>query len=146
MTLSQIENEVKVAMKAGDKSRVTSLRMLVNETKKVAKSDGNREPIDDDVITAGNRLVKQTRETISFLKEGDAQVQPLNDEIAIYEEFLPQKMDRAALTTLIEGLISSPDAPEGKAAKGFIMKNLNQSHRGFFDPAMANEVITEKLA
>lgn len=143
--LTEIETAVKEALKAGDKPRVNVLRMLVNETKKVAKNDGNREPTDDDIITAGNRLVKQTRETLSFLKEDNPAQGSLNKEISIYEEFLPKKMTREELTALIESFISDPAAPEGKAAKGFIMKNLNQNHRGTFDAQTANEIVTEKL-
>lgn len=143
--LSEVETAVKEALKAHNKSRVTTLRMLVNTTKNIAKSDGNREPTDDDVITAGNRMIKQANETLSFYNEEEAKAHALHDEIATVEEFLPKKMDDAALTALIESLIANPAAPEGKAAKGFVMKNLNQNHRGLFDAATANAIVTEKL-
>lgn len=142
--LKEIENSVKESMKAGDKARTTALRGLVNVVKLVAKNDGNREPTDDDVITAGNRVVKQIRETLSFIPEtAEDQRAPLLAEIATVEAFLPQKMDRTKLAGLIEELLK--DAPEGKAAKGFVMKNLNQTYRGMFDASMANEIVAEKV-
>jgi uncharacterized protein YqeY len=146
-SLKQIEDEVKVALKAGDKTRVTVLRGFVNTVKTIAKNDGNREPTDADVITAGNRIIKQARETLSFIPVGDATNESrgaLLGEIEIVESFLPQKMDRTQLSGLIETILASSPV-QGKAAKGFIMKTLNSEHRGTFDAAMANEIVTEKV-
>ena len=68
----------------------------------------------------------------------------IDKEIAIVSEFLPQKMDRTKLVALIDELLTA--APEGKAAKGYVMKHLNQDHRGTFDNVMAGEILTEKTA
>lgn len=147
-SLKDIETEVGTAMKAGNKMRVNTLRMLVNTVKLIAKNDGNREPTDDDVLMAGNRMVKQTRETLSFLREGNEKDMEaranLEAEIAVVEEFLPKKMSRDELTALINGLIAESPA-QGKAAKGYVMKALNQNHKGLFDAATANEIVTEKV-
>ena len=145
-SLKDIETATVTALKAGQKDRVTVLRMFSNTVKLIAKTDAkelNREVRDDDVVVAGNRMIKQAKESLSFIPEGDARADALNTEIATINEFLPQKMDRTALSGLIEKLLV--DAPEGKAAKGFVMKNLNQDHRGLFDSAMANEIVSEKV-
>lgn len=143
-SLKDIENAVTASMKAGTKDRTGALRLFVSTVKGIAKSDGNREPTDADVITAGNRMIKQARETLAFLPEGDERATALNAEIAIVEEFLPQKMERTKLEGLIADLLTK--GPEGKAARGFVMKELNGNYRGQFDSREANDILSERLA
>jgi uncharacterized protein len=145
-TLKDIEGEVVTALKAGNRPRVDVLRMLVNQTKLVAKNDTNREVRDDDVITAANRIIKQARETRSFLPEGDSRANGLDAEIAIVTEFLPQQMDREELDKLIGGLVEEGLTGENpKAARGIVMKTLNSQYRGRFDSQIANEILMAKL-
>lgn len=143
-SLKDIEASVSTAMKAGDRDRTAILRLLVSTVKSIAKNDGNREVADDDIIAAGNRMIKQARETRAFLPDGDARIAPLDAEIAIVEEFLPQKMARPALEGLISDLLSQ--GPEGKAARGFVMKELNGTYRGQFDAREANDILSAKIA
>lgn len=140
VTVTEIQSAVTTALKSGDRTRADALRLLVNEVKKIAKDDKNREPTADDVITGANRLVKRANETMSFLSEGDLRGIALHAEIQIISEFLPQRMTDGALAKLIESLMA--DAPEGKAARGHVMKELNSKYRGQFDNKSANDILT----
>lgn len=142
-TLREIEQASIAALKSGDRTRLDILRMFINSVKNVAKNDGNRPVEDADVITAGSRMIKQAKETQSFLPADDLRSVSLNAEIAVVEEFLPQKISREKLTKMIEGFLKS--APEGKAARGFVMKELNGNHRGEFDNAVANEILVSLI-
>ncbi len=140
--LRTIEEALITALKAGDRTRLDVLRLFVNQIKLVAKNDKNREVTEDDVITAGNRMIKQARETLSFINYDDFKAVPLMNEISVIEEFLPKKMSSAELGQLITELLAI--APEGKAARGYVMKELNSKYRGLFESKDANILLTEK--
>ena len=146
-TLTALENAVTVSLKAGQKDRVGILRMFVNTAKLIAKNDGNRDATDDDVLSAGNRMIKQARETRSFLPEGDERAAALDLEIATVEEFLPQRMPRDELDPIITKLIEEGLASgAGKGVRGYMMKTLNTQYRGQFDSAVANDILGKALA
>jgi uncharacterized protein len=140
-TIQDITAATTSAMKAGDKERVQSLRFLSNEVKKIAKEDGNREPTADDVVKACRRLEKQIGETLSYVDEG-VERKRLQREQEVMREFLPTKMSKEILLTKIDALLV--DAPEGKAARGHVMKTLKAEHNGEFDPADVMAIMGQK--
>lgn len=145
-TIQDVEQAVTVAMKSGDKARLDSLRGLLNQIKLIAKNDGNREVKPEDVITAANRVIKQNRETISFIPEGDDRRAPLESEITTVQEFLPQQMTRDELDALIGKLVEEGLANGNpKAVRGYVMKSLNTNHRGQFDAQEANTLLMARV-
>jgi uncharacterized protein len=145
-SLKVVESAITAAMKAGDKGRTAALRLLVSTAKGIAKNDGNRDVTDADMLVAGNRMIKQARETRSFLEAGDERIAPIDAEIAIVEEFLPRKMSRTDLAATIDAILQQDAAPEGKAARGYVMKTLNADYPGEFEARDANDILTERLA
>ena len=143
ITLQEIELAKIAAQKAGDRTRLDALRLLINEVKAVAKADKNREPVADDVITAANRMVKKANETLSFLPEGDDRRPALDAEVAVMQEFLPQRLPRERLHALISSIADSEGAPKDKSLRGFINKELAARVRGQYDAKDANEIIGE---
>lgn len=152
MNLDAIQKQVIVAMKSGDRTRLDILRLLVNQIKLISKNDGNRLPSEDDVITAVNRMIKQARETRSYMvdeygsvtnDDNILKVKSIDAEIDVVSEFLPTQMDREGLHQLIKTILV--DAPESKAARGFVMKELNSKYRGEFDSRQANELLGEMI-
>ncbi len=139
MNLKTIETELTAALKNGKNDRRDVLRLFLNQIKLIAKNDKNREVTDDDIIAARNRIIKQARETLSYIKYDDFKAVPLMYEISVIEEFLPKKMSPTQLSDLIAELLVS--APEGKAARGFVMKELNSTYRGQFESREANEIL-----
>jgi uncharacterized protein len=144
-SLTQLEEATTTSMKAGDKDRTAALRMFISTAKMIAKNDGDREVTDDDVIVAGNRMIKQARETRSFMPPGDSRMVAIDNEIAVVQEFLPNKMSAPELEELIVSILSQSTCPEGKAARGFVMKTLNSAYRGEFEARDANEFISKVL-
>jgi uncharacterized protein YqeY len=139
-TIDDIMSDINIAMKEANPTRVAALRSLSNTVKMIAKNDKNREPVPDDVITAANRMIKQARETLSFLESGDDRQPPLEYEISVATEYLPKQLDETELKELISAFLD--EAPDGKAARGFVMKNLNEGYRGQFDSKSANEILS----
>ena len=140
--VSDIQDAVKAAMKAKDKTRVETLRILLNEVKLMSKNDGNRLPRDSDVVSAASRIVKRNRETLSFIPEGDERRDPIEAEIAIVQEFLPRQMSRAELEQVVSKLVEQGrTGGEDKAIVGYVMKNLKADYAGQFEAREANEIV-----
>ncbi len=144
--LKRLEGDVVAAMKAGDRNRLTVLRMFVNKVKLAAKDDRkspNRAVTDEDVISAGLKTVKEVKETRAILVERGVDISAQDAELAIISEYLPRQMDESDLRELLTGL--SANAPEGKAARGFYNKELNANYRGQFDNELAQKIIAEMV-
>ncbi len=139
--LKKLETDIITAMKGGDRTRLDVLRMFVNRVKMTAKNDGNRAVTDADVLTAGLKTVKEANETRDIYVGRGVETVAQDTEISIVSEYLPRQMAEDDLRAVISGL--KDIAPDGKAAKGFIMKELNGQHRGTFDPRMANQIVGE---
>lgn len=144
--LKRIQADVVTAMKAKNRTRVDILRQFVNKVQMVAKNDpkGPREVTDEDVITAGLKTVKEANETRDIYVGKGVDTSAQDTEIAIVSEYLPQQMDETALRALIAKL--SANAPEGKSAKGYYMKELNGSYKGQFDNKLAQAILSEVVA
>lgn len=143
-TYADIQPARVAALKTGDKTRAATLSLLANEVQRIAKEDGNRAPRDADVILAARRSVKRTQETLSFTRAVE-KIEPLELEISVYEEFLPQQLSESQLTDAIKmgiasvGITSSPNI-------GAVMKYLRANHEGQYDPKLVKPMLDQILA
>lgn len=138
-----LRSEMITAMKAGNRTRKDGISLIVNEVNVIAKGDGNREPTDADVIQALNRTIKKAAETREILIGRNEDVSAQDAEIALAREFLPQQMTSEALEAKIADILEKTD--RSKAARGIVMKALNEDHKGEFDPKIANEIVGRLL-
>ena len=139
-TFSDIQADRVDAMK-NDKTRSPALALMLNEVRQIAKSDGNREVVDGDVITAATRIIKKAKESLSYMKEDDAMAPALRLEIDIASEFLPAQMSEDAIKAEILSVIG--DQEVSKKLRGPVMKHLNQNFRGQFDSGVVNTMLTD---
>lgn len=107
----QITDDVKSAMKAGDKDRLKVLRLITAAIKQV-EVDERRELDDPSVLAILGKMVKQRRDSISQYVQGERQ--DLADieraEITVIEDYLPEELSDAELDELIEEAISATGA------------------------------------
>lgn len=141
MELKNIEDAKIAAMKEKNKPRVDAIKLLINEINLIAKTDKNRQPNEDDIITAANRLTKKANETLSYMDDTDERKAKPQYEISVMAEFLPEKMSDEELMTILTNYISNAPV-EGKAVRGYIMKELNSNYKGQFDPRSVNEKLS----
>ncbi len=108
---ARISNATTAAMKAREKADVAALRMINAELKRV-EVDERRELSDEDVLAILNRMLKQRRDSLSAYQ--DAKREDLADqeqfEIALISRFLPEPLDAAALTQVINEAIAENEA------------------------------------
>ena len=103
-----ITDDMKSAMKAGDKDRLKVLRLILAAIKQV-EVDTRAELDDPGVLGVLDKMVKQRRDSVEqFTKGGRDDLASIERaEIAVLEDYLPAKMDDAELDALIDEVISS---------------------------------------
>jgi uncharacterized protein YqeY len=117
-----VQTQMVAAMKAGDKTRTSVLRMVLSEIKRVEADDPAADPAR--AVEGYSKKLKKTMEDMERLKQPE-RVAALAGELAIIAEFLPKEMDDAVLAGLVDetlapmGVITQKDM--GRAI-GAVMK------------------------
>lgn len=144
--LPRIESDLKVAMKAGEKRRVGTLRLLLAALKN-ERIQVQRDLTDEEVEAAIRRAVKQRREAIEQYGRGGRQdlVEAETEELGVLEAYLPTSLDDAELERTVKGLIAEKGFTSGRDV-GILMKELMARHRGRVDGKRAQEMARRLLA
>ena len=147
MRYEELKEEIKNAMKAHDKVRLSILRQVHGEIKNIEVNE-RREITDADVDAMLKRLIKQTGETLEgSIKAGnnEERTETLRAQVAILEEYLPKQISGDELIALVEKTIAEVGA-ETKRDMGKVMGALNAATGGNFDKAAAAKEVGSRLA
>lgn len=138
MTLKgQIRDDMKTAMKAGDKDRLGVVRLMLAAIKQV-EVDERKELDDAAVLGVLNKMVKQRRDSVSQFQQGGREdlANKELEEIAVIENYLPEQMSEDELGALIAGAISETGA-ESIRDMGKVMAAIKAKAEGRADMAAA---------
>lgn len=107
----QIQDEVIVAMKSGEKERLKIIRLITSSMKQV-EVDERIELDDARIIAILDKMVKQRRESISQFKTAgrDDLVKQESFEIDIVQEFLPQALSEEEVDAIVNQAIEKTGA------------------------------------
>lgn len=142
---TRILDDIKTAMKAGEKDRLGVLRMLSSELK-------NREVIDsvemtDAVVIASlEKMLKQRRDSESQFRAGNRPdlADKEASEIAVLMAYLPQQLTTAEVEAMIVQAIAETGAQGGKDM-GKVMGWLKPKVAGKTDMGKLSGLIKSKL-
>lgn len=142
----RLEADLKAAMKAGEKERLSTLRMLLTEVKNERIRRGGEV---DETAFAGltRKAIKQREEAADQYRKGN------RPELADKEEregkllaaYLPAQADEATLRAAIEALIAERGLA-GPAAMGPVMKEMLAKFGSAADGAAVSRIAREVLA
>ena len=106
-----IIDDMKSAMKAGEKDRLKGVRLMLAAIKQV-EVDTRNELDDTGVLVVLDKMVKQRRDSVEqFNKGGRADLVAIEEaEIEVLETYLPAKMDDTELEALIDEAIAATGA------------------------------------
>ncbi|WP_018624088.1 GatB/YqeY domain-containing protein [Kangiella aquimarina] len=141
----RIKEAMKDAMRAKDKARLSTIRLILSAIKQVEVD--TRSELDDTAILAIlDKMVKQRRESIKQYE--DAGRQELADveyaEIEVLQEFLPKPLTDDEIAELIEQAISSTGA-ESIKDMGKVMGILKPQLQGRADMGQVSGKIKSRL-
>ena len=116
MSLKQrLTDDMKTAMKAGDKDTLGVIR-LVNAAIKQREVDERIELKDADVLAVIDKMIKQRKESVAQFEAGNRAdlVARESAEIAVLTAYLPAQLDAAELDAMIKDAIASTSATSMK--------------------------------
>jgi uncharacterized protein YqeY len=142
----RLEDDVKAALRAGQKERLSILRLALASIKQ--REVDTRQPLDDAGVEAVlERLVKQGRESLNqYLAGGRADLAAKEEgEIATLQAYLPEPLSEQELDDLIAEAIDSTGAT-GMQDIGKIMGVLKARASGRVDMREANARVRAALS
>lgn len=142
---SKIADDMKAAMKSGDKDRLAAIRNLHAAIRK--KEIDERIDLDDaGVIKIITSSVKQRQDSIDQFTKGGRQdlVDKETAELKLLQSYLPAQMSQDELVKLIESAIAESGAKSPKEM-GAVMKILLPKVQGKADGKTVSQLVTQKL-
>jgi len=141
----QITEDVKGAMKAGEKDRLKVLRLITAAIKQV-EIDERIELDDVAVLGILNKMVKQRRDSITQFTQGDRQdlADIEQDEIEVIEAYLPEQLSEEDLDQLVDEAIATTGA-EGIRDMGKVMAAVKAKAEGRADMGAASAKLKARL-
>lgn len=138
----QINADLKEAMKAGDKSRVTTLRLINAAIKSAdidARPSGKDKISDEDILGVLSKMIKQRRDSVEQFTAGNRQdlADKERAEVKIIERYLPKQMDEAETEKAVADLIKEIGAQTPKDM-GKVMGAIKQRYAGQMDLGKAS--------
>ncbi len=149
MKKEELLEQIKVAMKARDKVRVSILRQ-VNQTVKQVEVDERREATEADITKAVKKLQKVTAEELDGLRKAGAEshaerIEELSAQADVLSQLLPRQLEGADLEQLADSLIAQLGATS-KRDMGKVMGALTKATNGNFDKPAAAAYVGSKLS
>ncbi len=142
----QLQNEMKAAMKSGDKPRLGIIRLILAAIKQ-REVDERIELDDTQVLLVLDKMVKQRRDSVShFEKAGRTELADQEKfEIDVIREFLPTQLSDDEISVLISEAITAASA-ESMKDMGKVMGILKPKLQGRADMAAVSGLIKQNLS
>jgi uncharacterized protein YqeY len=140
----KITQDLTSAMKAGDKLKTETLRMLRAQILEFEKSGAGREMNADDDMKILLSSVKKRKDSIEMYEKANRMdlAEKEAKEIQIVQEYLPKQMSREEADAVISKIIAEAGTKELGKVMPLVMKEL----KGKLDGKVINEIVKLKIA
>ncbi len=142
----RIQDDMKSAMRAKDKVRLGTIRLILAAVKQ-KEVDDQSTLNDDQIVAVLEKMVKQRRDSIKQYE--DAERQELADiekeEITVLQQYLPEQMEITELEAVVAEVIASVSA-SGPQDMGKVMGALKPRIQGRADMGQASQLVKTKLS
>ena len=144
-----INAALKDAMKAGEKTKVSTLRLMnaaIKDRDIEARGAGKPPLGDDELLQVFQKMIKQRQESAEIYdKAGRPELAAQErDEMAVVQGFLPAQMNAAETEAAIGALIMELGAA-GMRDMGKVMAGLRERYAGRMDFGQASGVVKRAL-
>ncbi|HMB54182.1 MAG TPA: GatB/YqeY domain-containing protein [Thermoanaerobaculia bacterium] len=142
----RIESDVKTALKAGEKERLGTLRMLLADLKNERIRAG-AEVDEAGFVTLLRKAIKQRNDAAEGFRKGDREESAAKEEreAAILEEYLPEQADEADVRAAIEKFVAD-EGLSGPQAMGRVMGTMIKKFGASADGGTISRIARQVLA
>ena len=152
---TRLNDDIKAAMKSGDKRRLATLRLIsaaIKDRDLSAHQDdqgeatGRDKITDQDILSLMQKMIKQRRESIETYRSAgrDDLADQEVEEIAVIEAYLPKQMSEDEMRAAVTDLVAEMNA-KGLKDMGRVMAELKARHTGSMDFGKASGMLKEAL-
>lgn len=144
--LERLKDAQKAAMKAKDKTRLGTIRLLMSAIKQ-QEVDTRQSLSDEDILAVLTKSVKQRRDSVAQYQSAgrddlaDAELA----EIAVIEEFLPQPLSEAEVDALVKAAVEKTGAASMQDM-GKVMGILKPQIQGRADMGKVSQLVKANLS
>ena len=138
---------MKVAMKAGEKDRLETLRFIISSLNAAQKEKELKEPgamlIDAETISILQKETKRRKESIDLFRQGNRNDLVEKEEVglAIIQAYLPEELSRDAIAKIIDEM-----RVQGFNDFNSLMRETIKAVNGRANGKLVGEIIKEKLS
>lgn len=142
---TQIQDDMKDAMRSGDTLKRDTLRMLIAAFKN-ERIEVGADLSEDQAQAVVRRGVKSRKDSAQQYRDADRPelAEKEEAEIAVLEGYLPQQLDEAATEAAVKEAIAETGAT-AKSDLGKVMKAVMAKHKGVVDGKLVNQFAAKHL-
>ena len=142
---NQITDEMKVAMRAKDKVRLGTIRLMLAEIKRI-EVDERIELDDDRVLAVLDKMIKQRKDSITQYQAAERPelAEKEQQETEVIKTFLPQPLSDDEVNQIIDAAIAETGAT-GMQAMGQVMAIIKPQLQGRADMGDVSKQVKAKL-
>ncbi|AQY51191.1 hypothetical protein PWEIH_12010 [Listeria weihenstephanensis FSL R9-0317] len=145
--LDQLNEDMKQAMRAKEKEKLSVIRMLKAALQNEAIRLGTDDLSPDDEVTILSREMKQRRDSLNEFEKADRAdlVEKLQDEIVIVEAYLPKQLSEEEIAEIVKVTIEEVGATS-PADFGKVMTAVMPKVKGKADGNAVNKFVKQYLS
>lgn len=146
---AQFTNDLKEAMKAGDRKRVDAIRLITAALKDrdIAARGEGKTVSDEDILALLQKMIKSRQESLEIYEKNNRPELAAQEkgEIEVISSYLPKQMEESAVADAIKAAIAETGAASMKDM-GKVIGVLKAKYTGQMDFAKASAAVKAALA
>ena len=144
--LNQLQDELIIAMKAGDKAAMTGLRNIIGKLK-ASQIDKGEHLTKDETMKILSSAVKQLKESVDQYQKGgrDDLAKKELFELSLIDKYLPEQLSEEKIREIVKETIQASGAESMQdmgRVMGMLMKVLAESTDG----KLVQQIVREELS
>jgi len=141
----QVTKDMATALKAGEKDKLSTLRMLLSAVK-YKEVDAKHQLSDEEVIAVISTLLKQRQDSVEQFRKGGREdlVEKESKEIEFLRAYLPPQLSEEEVRDIIKKAAAETGAA-GQKDMGKLMKVVMPQVKGKADGKLVNDIVKEVL-
>ena len=144
--LNQLQKELVVAMKAGEKAKMMGLRNIIGKLK-AAKIDKGESLTNEESLIILKSAAKQLKESIDQYQKGgrDDLAEEEAYELSLLEKYLPEQLSEEIIRETVKNIVENTRA-ESIQDMGQVMGAAMKEFAGFADGKLVQKIVQEELS
>ena len=144
--LDQLQEELKIALKAGEKEKMMGLRNIIGKIK-AAQIDKGETLTDEESLKILKTAAKQLKESIDQYRKGgrDDLAEKEAFELTLLEKYLPEQLSEEQIRQTVKNIVKNTGAGSMQDM-GKVMGATMQELAGSADGKIVQKIVQEELS